>query len=542
MTAGIACPQLTKVESSPSLNRLRVLSIAVTLMPALIYGPYIVQGAFFTDDWYFMLVDRNPPEGMLGQYLAYLSINPRRPFMWAWYLGANSIFGDASPKPYLTLALILASLLSLLVFRLMTAVGIPITTAALTTVLYNATGVADSVRVWWSGSIVLLAACLGAAGTLGGLRAVASEKPVRNPWLWVSVALWFLAVGAYEAMYPFALLACGLYWIRSVSRAAWAWVAGLTLVAVLTVGAIFGRHVGGQVPGYDSPELGYLLQRGLGFLRDSPAVIGAIMGVADPAGAWLGRWISMCVLLTSGALLIRLRKDRAAMARLHLATLAAGWCLVFAGYLMYLAAPEYMTPLSPGWDNRVNALASIGLCLLLVSATQSLLWLVLPRRPELAASLATIVCIGLASVALVANQTGSLALWRQASASSRQLQNDFRDTVLPAFTCRERQYVLASDVTLAIGPGFFVFENPTALSAMLVSLTECPTAAAVQVDQYRVPRCLANGVEVPQAPNGSPPVWEYGETLWYQHDAAWPLSSRSMCDRVLAQVFGTDVG
>lgn len=521
-------------EGRPSATSMRILSVVVTVMPAVIYGPYVVQGTYFTDDWYNILVFRNPPEGILQQYVAVLGINPRRPIMWAWYLGANSLLGDASPRPYLLLALILVCMLSLLVFRLMISVGLPMTTAALTTVIYNASGVGDSVRVWWSGSVVLLAACLGVAGTLGGLRAVASREPVRAPSLWLSVACWIMAVGTYEAMYPYALLAIGLYWIRSVNRAAWAWVSGLTLAAVLTVGVVFGRHVGGQVPGYDTPQLGYLLHRGLDFLRDGPAVIGSIVGMANPAGNRLGRWILMGALLASGALVMLLRSDRAAMARLYLGALAAGCVLVLAGYLVYLAAPEYMTPLSPGWDNRVNALASLGLCLLLVSGTQALFWLVLPRCPELAASFATAACIGLAGAALVANLTGSLTLWRQASASSRHLQNEFRETVLDDFTCGNRQYVLASDITLATSPGFFVFENPTALSAMLVSLTDCPTAAAVQVDEYRVPRCLPNGVEVPQAPNGSPSIWEYGETVWYERNAAHPLLSRAMCDRVLA--------
>jgi MFS family permease len=338
-------------------SRAQLLAAAVMLVTAgvLLYGPYVLHGGFYGDDWSVASEER------LRGFSASLSIEHGatggRPLS-TFFQPLSFLFFGLHPALHLAAAVALGIATSLAVFAVLRMFSMPPLDAGAIALLSLLFPWSDSVRLWNAGAMVyspsmcfflvgLLVALYGLR--LRGAKAVAAHG--------VTVGLYMCSVLTYEAAAAVAAIA-GLSYIRRapprVARRCWfsdvvAVAAALSYEYIATVGV---RGVGSP-----AQRLGDVRR----FVRESAQVLAS--AVFPTGSSWLLRGL---VLLGVGAVLAlgiraRRRVDATAIRYWLWVALASGVAIA-AAYFMFIGSYHY--PAASGGGNRINVVAGFAYCAL----------------------------------------------------------------------------------------------------------------------------------------------------------------------------------
>jgi len=353
-------------------------SVALTLVAALAFGPFVKHGGFFLDDWSNGAGALQPPGSPdVGNALSYYSgLTAFRPVLMLYVPLTYLVFG-MHIHLHDAWSVLVAVFAASVFYAVLRTLGVPWIHAWLIAALTIVFPWSDATRFWVTGDQVNLSiAIMG----LGLLLALAGLK--RNSWRFHAGAgaLYLVSILAYEVTLP--LIACMgfLYWRRAGWREArFRWLADLAVVVV--AGSWVGSHTKRTTAGfgYDLEHLGEIVVQG-----------GAILG---RAGMPLGSPRTTLVLIVLGAalavglgayLLHRRRLELRSRWGLRgwLLLSGAGFCVAALGWVMFIPAETYYTPSVYGLTNRVNGMAGFGLIMLVYGALGVLGSLVGRLRPK----------------------------------------------------------------------------------------------------------------------------------------------------------------
>lgn len=332
---------------------LAVAAAVLLVLGGVVYGPQVVDGGLYWDDW------QNAMHARFGGPL------------------------DATDRPVFDYRPVLTIMLTLEYEALGTSSGALLALAALFGVstgwaLYLALRTlgagrealvpaalllvfpwTDSTRMWNTASFDTLAVTFY---LLGLVLAVHGLRTGRRSLAVGSAVLYLAAAWTYEIVAVGVLFSVGVYLLVAPRRAAlrrFALDAGIAAVAIGLVAIGTTREPIG---------LGDQVDHALTLASQSFSVLtGALVPVGDLPGA-IGALVLAC------AAAVAWRRDRRALAAIGLGALC-----VAAGYALFIPAPLHYEPLAPGTTNRMNVLAAVGFVLIVVAIAR-----LLPRPIALA--------------------------------------------------------------------------------------------------------------------------------------------------------------
>ncbi len=220
------------------------------------------------------------------------------------------------------------------------------------------------------------------------------------------------------------------------------------------------------------------------------AAIVPVRGVSP----WIGAGLLAVALAGAAALRRRLPDDASARVALGrwLALAACGSALAVAAWAVYLPAPDHYSPSAAGTVNRVNALAAIGIALLVYSVLMLIgrLLAALLRLPAAAATAAATVLALALCVAYLQRTAADARAWDAAASDQRQVLSDLR-AALPRPV--PRAIIYAFDAPQAVGPGVPVLDTRLDLTSATRISYASPTLTAVPIARAAEVRCGARG-------------------------------------------------
>ena len=318
---------------------LAVVTAALLVLGAFAYGPQVIGGGLYWDDWQNAMHARfggplDATDRPVFDYRPVLTI-----LLTVQYelLGSNSV-------PLLAVAALLGVSTAWALYLLLRTLGFgrEAFVPALLLLLFPWT---DSTRMWNTASLDTLAVTfylLGLVAAIHGLR-------TGRRWLTAaSIALYLAAAWTYEIVAVAVLLSAAVYLLVAPRRAALRRGALDVTVAALAIGLVAVGTTRDPIPVGDAVDHAItlaeqsfsLLSRALLPFADLPGIVGAVV--------------------LAGAALVAVR-DRW---RPELALMGLGALCVAAGYALFIPAPLHYEPLAPGTTNRMNVLAAVGFALI----------------------------------------------------------------------------------------------------------------------------------------------------------------------------------
>jgi hypothetical protein len=495
--------------------------VAGLIVVALVaYGPYMFRGGFYSDDWNFAAdYEAESADGFLAGLANLLEISVSRPVGTVYAAARSELFG-LDPTGHLVLAAALGLAVAVLFYAVLRALGMrPFHAApiALLTLLFP---LADSTRLWATGSAANLAVCLYLAGVLLAFAALRRRGPAAVAMHAASVALYAASVMTYEFTLVPVLLSALLYWHRVPGRAAIRrWIIDVVaMVAVL--GLATAQTTVPREPISALPERAIEVTAGaLSVVSWSVFPVG---GTSDFSPARLvGGLIVVAVL---GTALARLRRGgRAAELRPWLITAAVATAVIAAGYLVLLLAAGY-NPAHRGIANRVNGFSALGIAalvyaLVMLGALQLGDRLRRPAAP-IALALTALLAVGYA-VRLQSDERN----WRDAADAQERVLEDLADTRPPP----AGGGLAAFHVPAFTAPGVPVFHQSWDLTGALRLLWGDYSLRAYPVNNGRTMVCAAVDVEV--FGDDETAQLPYGRTRFFDaaNGRSAPIRSRAGC-------------
>lgn len=374
-------------------RELVLAALALGVVGALAFIPHIRNGGFYLDDWSNGAGALYPPGGPgFGNALSYFyELTDYRPVL-VLYVPLTYMVLGMHVAYHLALAASLAVLVSVLLYGVLRTLGVPWIHALFVSALVLLFPWFDSTRFWATADQISLAL----AFMLGGLW-IALRGLSRHSYRWHAAAacLYLLSILTYEVALPLIAALGAIYVMRAGWRVAkFRWAIDL---AVAIGGAIW---------------VGIHTQRTKSGLSGNIHHLGEIIdGGAEILGRTLlplGSAPTSLALLALAAILIAGLAARLTMADRFAARSGwglQGWLLLsfgglavaVLGWVMFIPADPYYTPVIWGMTNRVNGLAGIGLVMLVYGVfgiVGSLIGQLRPRNALL--GLAVTAALGLA--------------------------------------------------------------------------------------------------------------------------------------------------
>src|SRR5262249_48179473 len=320
------------------------------------YAGHIRNGGFVYDDWANSALYHYPSSpGFSGAVSDYWDLTSYRPVLAIYIPVVEAVFGYHMGF-HLAWAFLLGVGMSVSLFFLLGALGLPRVAAGTIAVLVLLFPASDATRLWAvssAASLAIILYCLGALLALRGLRG-----PGRG-WLAHAgaVALYALSILTYEIAAGPILLSVLVY--RRVApwrRAAYMWLVDLVVVVPILLLVTSKNGRGKLTFSQELHHVRTIADQGLTVLANAAAPIGSpkrdlvlavivariacsaivwrLLPQLDPARAELKRWLIVVPFAV-------------------LAT-ALGW-------LIFIPADPYYSPLTLGVGNRTNALAAVGI-------------------------------------------------------------------------------------------------------------------------------------------------------------------------------------
>lgn len=324
----------------------------------LLYGPSILHGGFFIDDWPHAVEVAYAPHPFADEWAG----SAGRPVQVLYYPITSMVFG---PHPWVhhLWSVFAAVCLSSSLYAVLRRFDIGTYPAAAIAILLLLFPWSDSTKFWVAGSVINIAVALGLGGVvlaLRGLDCQAKGGSVFGRWWHVgALSLYALSVLTYEVAAVALLLVGGLYLMRvgAIRAAVLRWVADVVVIGTCLVW-------GAENVTRERLPLSQALHH-IGELVDG--AISVIALAALPIA--LDRTLVLVILLTIITLaLVTLRFfpiDETARALLrHWLTMAGiGLVIAIAGWAIIIPANAY-NPAEPGLGNRINVAAAVGIAIM----------------------------------------------------------------------------------------------------------------------------------------------------------------------------------
>jgi hypothetical protein len=410
--------RLARVEILAGASALGLLALVMCLA-------HIRRGGFFYDDWTLLELGRFPgPRGALHELWM---IYGQRPVQVLYYAALYQLAGSDAPLR-LAIAAAMVVLQATCLFALLRAAGLAARHAIAIACLALTFPFSDSLWLWGVLSLASLALAAWLLGAILALRALRSSGRRALALHAASLSLYLASLLGYELVAVAGALT-GLLYVRAVglrrARVRWivdvaAIVGALALARVALPSDLATPGLVQSLPGMVS-HAGLILGRGM-------RLIGAAALPLDGVDPAVGGLLLVGVLALAGGLRLRLDAEDPARAELGrwLAIGAAGALVAICGWAVYVPASDHYTPGAFGTINRMNAVAAIGIAILLYSALVLLVSVLarLARVGSATASVALTAAVLALGAGFLVRTAADARAWDEASAAQRQLLSD----------------------------------------------------------------------------------------------------------------------
>ena len=355
-----------------------VAGLALTALAAAVFGTHIAHGGLYNDDWQFL---RNTyfAHGFPAALDTFSASNSYRPGSMLYFAFEFRTLGPHGAWHLIWTALTGVAM-SLALFALLRELRVARFEAGAVAALVLLFPASDATRLWASASVASVGITLYLLGSLVALRGLRLQGRRAAAVHAAALALYAASVLTYEIAAGAILASILLYRLRVGWReAAKRWIFDVALVVPILELVTSKTFYHRLPPLQMARHAGHVAAQGAAILTDAafpfvhvPRGIGLALLALVAAGIW--------------AAARRLPDELARNARRRLKIAAAGLVAAAAGYLVIIPSAQH-SPLAPGQENRVNALAAIGFVILLwaLAAAAGTVLLRAPRRGSAAA-------------------------------------------------------------------------------------------------------------------------------------------------------------
>jgi hypothetical protein len=497
--AGLA-PRRARVPSPFATARLRprasrrelaVCGLLLSALGAALTANHVAHGGLYYDDWSIAALGRSAPGGLLhGLWLYY----GQRPGQVVYYAALDQLFGAAA-APRLALAGCASVLEATLFYALLRRLGFRARDGLACAALVLAFPYSDSLWLWGVLSLASLAIAAWLLGVILALRAFERVGPRSLALHGASLALYVASILSYEVT---AVAAClsGLLYVRAVGvgRARLRWAADIAAIASATLLPRLLLPIDIATPSRTQGIAG-MAAHAAHIASAGARLAGQALVPLSAVSPWVGALVIAAVVAASvlarraGCELAGRRGD---LLGRWAVVACAGAALAVAGWAVDVPATDHYLPTASGPVNRVNALAALGLVLLVYSTLALLGRLAgrLLRLPAPAPALAAPV-LALTVLAGYAHRGASDArAWDRAASEQREVLAALHAALAhpPADAV-----IFALGVPDAVGPGVPVLGTPLDLtSAARLSYASARMQALPLMRAVKI-RCGARG-------------------------------------------------
>ena len=428
----------------------------LALVTAAAYAAYIGHGGFYADDWAHVAAYRFADSPRYwSTFSEFHETLGGRPLFALLLPLPQAIFG-ADPAPHLALAAALGAAASFLFYVLLRTLEMPPLHAGAIAILACLFPWSDSIRLWPTGSLIVVSVCFFLIALTLALRGFDREGRAAIATHAAAVLFYALSVLTYEATAAAALLAGLLYWGRgSPATVTRRWVADVVVVLAALAysysATTSSRPVGSPVERLE--DVGRFTKEALLLL----------VSALEPFGS-PGRMIQALTLLVSALVVVaalrRVRRGDDQGIAGWLRWIAIGAVAVAAAYFMFLGSHLY--PRDPGIDNRINVLAGFAYCLLAYAVIACACRLLLGSGVAAAAATVSIaVAVGIGyEIHLAQDQSD----WRQAASRQGEVLDSIDERLPPL---PPGSIVLSFGAAAQVAPEVPVFDRSWDLSGAL---------------------------------------------------------------------------
>jgi hypothetical protein len=339
---------LTRADVLVSAGIIFVIGVAA-------HARHIAHGGWYLDDWSNAAITHYPPAGGWLDWFA--GFTASRPVLILYVPLEHLVLGEHM-RYHLAWVTLLVIGVGISLYVLLRRLRVPPIHALLIAALVVVFPFSDSVRMWSTGGLIslsLIPYLLGAAWSIALFERGARRRAHIGP-----LVLYALSALTYEASLGLIALSGLLYLMVAPWRAIrWRWAADIALAAVIAVWvAKHTKHT--KIPLSD--QLDHALQ----IAKEG---VWILAGAALPTTA-VNRYVVLAVIgavLIVGVIAWRALPsgdERRGPLRRWLLLALGGFVVAAATWVVYVPADPYFTPFPVGLANRVNALASIGLVLI----------------------------------------------------------------------------------------------------------------------------------------------------------------------------------
>jgi hypothetical protein len=404
----------------PTAPEIAIAAGLLVLLAAVVFGPHVSGWGFFSDDWGDSAGRYYPPGGeSFSHVIKYFDTTfSYRPALVVFQPLKYFVLGDSMPAQF-AWTVLLGVAISTMLYGILRTLGVPWMHAGIIAALALVYPWFDSIRIWESANPGPLSIALALGGfwvALGGLS--------RRAWHWhaVALALYLVAILAYELVLPL-ILAAGIVYVLRVGWAA-AWPRWAADVCVAGAGGLWiGTHTTREASG----GLSAYLHHGREIVEGGGTLIArTFLPVGE--NTHRGAMLTLVALLLAAGLVVYLVRRRSVEGqggwglRQWLLLALAGLCVTALGWAIFIPADPYYTPAVYGVTNRVNGLAGYGLVILAyatVGAVFSAAAELVPQGRRFAA-VATVLAAVLLGAAYLRVLDRHIGLWEDAYATQRQ--------------------------------------------------------------------------------------------------------------------------
>ncbi len=519
----------------PTVRELLIAAFALTIVGAAVLGGHVLHGGLYTDDWPIASIYA---QGGLSDLIKNVFLGDHSRPLAALYLGLAEAATGSSGHAHAIVGLGLHIFACWCLYWLLRELSFTAWEGGGIALLFLVFPFADSTWLWFAITQSSLAFALGVLGLIALTFALRPDTRRVTELHIVAVLLCVASVLTYEAAAPLiALGIVALEFTRSPRRVAL--IRSAVCLAALALAAFIPR-IPGLLPGIE-PHEGITLSQQLQHARKMAGQTMTVMtNSAMPFGApHRNVVLPILGLLTALAAVVWVRRRRGFPAerslRRSLGCVAAGIVVVILSYAVFINTnPGFYEPAARGEDNRINAVAALGYCLVVYGAAM-LLALLLTRgsRPRLAAVIAS---LAIAFVALgYAHRTrADTSAWDHAATLQREELTELRSALPPLAPSTT---IFAFGGVGELTPGIYVFRVTWDLDGAAELLWRDFTLHAYPIFQGTTFVCGPSALYPIGFANGNGPAQsaDYGHAVFIDVRTGRRMAIRSRADCLRAR-------
>lgn len=340
---------------TPTALELLIALAALLALGAAAYGSHILSGGFYYDDWANGALHRFS-EDSIG---AFWDLTSYRPLLALYVPLTHELFGTRFGV-HLAWAVTLAAIMSAAVYLVLRQLGMARLHAGMVAALVLLFPYSDATRLWATSSMAHLSITLYLLGASVAIAGIRRSKPVLHAG---AVVLYAASILVYEIAAGPIVLSVLLYLVLARPRPAlWRWAVDLAVVVpiLMLVTREGERETGGL--GDQADHAWRIADEGADVFSDSLFAWGS-----PPGDTALVVALGVCLAaLAVARALPRGDAEREEIVR-WLRWALGGLVAAAAGWLVFVPADGYYSPLTLGLGNRTNVLAAVGIVILVYS-------------------------------------------------------------------------------------------------------------------------------------------------------------------------------